>query len=182
EMPFDQCSMEQLAGDMLPSATKEQMVATGFHRNTSFNEEGGTNPEQFRVERTVDRTNTTGTVWLGLSVGCAQCHSHKYDPISHKEYYQFYAFFNSVDEPKLPLPTAEQAKRLKELNDEMAQVKKQPSAPKKTAQELAKLLADLEMETNGGWRVIYPKTVMAEQGAKLDVLEDRSVLASGRVG
>jgi len=75
DMPFDQFTIEQIAGDMLPNPTKDQIVATGFHRNTSFNEEGGTNPEQFRVERTVDRTNTTGTVWLGLSVGCAQCHT-----------------------------------------------------------------------------------------------------------
>ena len=92
DMPFDQFTIEQIAGDMLPNATHDQIVATGFHRNTSFNEEGGTNPEQFRVERTVDRTNTTGSVWLGLTVGCAQCHTHKYDPISHKEYYQLYAF------------------------------------------------------------------------------------------
>jgi hypothetical protein len=182
DMPFDQFTIEQLAGDMLPNPTRDQLVATGFHRNTSFNEEGGTNPEQFRVERTVDRTNTTGSVWLGLTVGCAQCHTHKYDPISHKEYYQFYAFFNSIDEPKLPLPAQAHAKRQQELNDELAQVTKQKSAAKKTPEELAKLLADLEKETNGGWRVIYPKTVMAEQGAMLDVLEDRSVLASGKIG
>jgi hypothetical protein len=182
DMPFDQFSIEQLAGDMLPGATKEQMVATGFHRNTSFNEEGGTNPEQFRVERTVDRTNATGTVWLGLSVGCAQCHTHKYDPISHKEYYQFYAFFNSMDEPKLSMPTPEQDRRMKELQTELAQARKEGTPKKVTSEEVEKLLADLETETNGGWRVIYPKTVMAEQGAKLDVLDDRSVLASSNLG
>jgi mono/diheme cytochrome c family protein len=180
DMPFDQFTIEQLAGDMLPKPTHDQIVATGFHRNTSFNEEGGTNPEQFRVERTVDRTNTTGTVWLGLSVGCAQCHTHKYDPISHKEYYQLYAFFNSMDEPKLSMPTAEQDKRMKDLQVELAKVKKidTPKTPKPA--EIEKLLTDLEMETNGGWRVIYPKTVMSEVGAKLDVLEDRSVLATGK--
>ena len=120
-MPFDQFTLEQLAGDMLPNATPDQQVATGFHRNTSFNEEGGTNPEQFRVERTVDRTNTTGAAWLGLTVGCAQCHTHKYDPISHKEYYQLYAFFNSMEEPKLSLATPQQEKRLKELTGELAE-------------------------------------------------------------
>ncbi len=182
DMPFDQFTIEQLAGDMLPNATRDQIIATGFHRNTSFNEEGGTNPEQFRVERTIDRANTTGAAWLGLTVGCAQCHSHKYDPISHREYYQFYAFFNSMEEPKLTLATPQQEKRMLELSIELAKAKKEPPPKKVTSAEIDKLLADLEKETNGGWRVIYPKTVMADQGAKLDVLDDRSVLASGNAG
>ncbi len=177
DIPFDQFTIEQLAGDMLPNASRDQIVATGFHRNTSFNEEGGTNPEQFRVERTVDRTNTTGSVWLGLTVGCAQCHTHKYDPISHKEYYQLYAFLNSMDEPKVSMPTPEQDKRMKELQAELAHAKKESTPKKISPGDVEKLLADLEKETNGGWRVIYPKTVMADK-AKLDVLEDRSVLAS----
>ncbi len=180
DMPFDRFTIEQIAGDMLPNATHDQIVATGFHRNTSFNEEGGTNPEQFRVERTVDRTNTTGTVWLGLSVGCAQCHTHKYDPITHKEYYQFYAFLNSMDEPKVSMPTPDQAKRLKELQADLAKAKREPK-PKQIAEgDVEKRLAELETETNGGWRVIYPKTVVSEVGAKLDVLDDRTVLASGK--
>ncbi len=103
DIPFDQFTTWQLAGDLLPNATLDQKVATGFHRNTSFNEEGGTDPEQFRVERTVDRTNTTGAVWLGLTVGCCQCHDHKYDPLSQKDYYRFYAFFDSCDEPTMPV-------------------------------------------------------------------------------
>ena len=103
DVPFDRFTIEQLAGDMLPNAAPSNKVATGFHRNTSFNEEGGTDPEQFRVERTVDRTNTTGAVWLGLTVGCAQCHDHKYDAFSQKDYYRLYAFFNSADEPTMPL-------------------------------------------------------------------------------
>ena len=103
DVPFDQFTIEQLAGDLLPNATTQQKVATGFHRNTSFNEEGGTDAEQFRVERTVDRANTTAAVWLGLTAGCAQCHDHKYDPVSQKDYYRLYAFFDSCDEPTLPL-------------------------------------------------------------------------------
>jgi uncharacterized protein DUF1553/uncharacterized protein DUF1549/cytochrome c len=95
DMPFDRFTIEQLAGDLLPGATKAQRVATGFHRNTLINEEGGVNAEQFRIEAAMDRTATTGTVWLGLTVGCAQCHSHKFDPIAHREYYQLFAFFNS---------------------------------------------------------------------------------------
>ncbi len=92
-LSFDRFVIEQLAGDLLPHPTLEQLVATGYHRNTLINEEGGTDPEQFRVEAVVDRINTTGTVFLGLTLGCAQCHDHKYDPISQREYYQLYAFF-----------------------------------------------------------------------------------------
>jgi len=95
DMPFDQFTVEQLAGDLLPNATKSQLVATAFHRNTLINEEGGTDKEQFRHEAVVDRVNTTGAVWLGLTVGCCQCHTHKFDPIPHREYYQFFAFFNN---------------------------------------------------------------------------------------
>jgi mono/diheme cytochrome c family protein len=182
DLPFDRFTIEQLAGDLLPNSTRDQLVATGFQRNTSFNEEGGTNPEQFRVERTIDRTNTAGAVWLGLTVGCAQCHNHKYDPITQKEYYQLYAFFNSTDEPKLPLPTPAQQARLKDLTAELAEAKKQPPPQAKTPAEIEILLAELENETNGGWQIIYPKTVMAEQGATFEVLEDRSVLAKGTVG
>ena len=108
DLPFDQFVLEQLAGDLVENASMEQKIATGFHRNTLVNEEGGTDPEQFRVEAVVDRVNTTGTVLLGLSVGCAQCHDHKYDPISQREYYQLFAFFNTCDEPKLEVPTPEQ--------------------------------------------------------------------------
>ncbi len=120
DKPFDQFVIEQIAGDMLTEATIDQRIATGFHRNTSFNEEGGTDPEQFRVESVVDRVNTTGVVFLGLTVGCAQCHEHKYDPISQREYYQLFAFLNNADEPKLDVPTAEQiAQGLVERRDEI---------------------------------------------------------------
>lgn len=101
DMPFDQFSIEQLAGDMLPAATDEQRIATGFHRNTQINQEGGIDPEQFRIESVVDRVGTTGTVWLGMTIACAQCHDHKFDPISHKEYYQLFAFLNNQSEPTL---------------------------------------------------------------------------------
>lgn len=116
-MPFDQFTIEQLAGDLLPNPSLEQYIATGFHRNTLINEEGGTDPEQFRVEAVVDRVNTTGTVFLGLTVGCCQCHDHKYDPLSQREYYQFYSFFNSTEflpgdqaAPRIDVPTYEQVR------------------------------------------------------------------------
>lgn len=95
DIPFDQFTIEQLAGDLLPTPTKSQLIASGFHRNTLINQEGGTDPEQFRTEAAMDRANTTGAVWLGLTVGCAQCHTHKYDPLTQREYYEFMAFFNS---------------------------------------------------------------------------------------
>jgi mono/diheme cytochrome c family protein len=129
DMPFDQFVVEQLAGDLLPNPTTDQLIATGFHRNTQINEEGGIDLEQFRVESIVDRVNTTGGVFLGLTVGCCQCHDHKFDPISQREYYELFAFFNSVDEPKLELPTPEQtAKR--------AEVQAKIDAAEKRLQEL----------------------------------------------
>jgi len=94
DLPFDRFTIEQIAGDLLPNATKAQLIASAFHRNTLINQEGGTDPEQFRNEEVVDRVNTTGAVWLGLTLGCAQCHTHKYDPISHREYFELFAFFN----------------------------------------------------------------------------------------
>ncbi|MEZ6133320.1 MAG: PSD1 and planctomycete cytochrome C domain-containing protein [Pirellulaceae bacterium] len=101
DMPFDQFTIEQLAGDLLPQATQSQRVATGFHRNTQINQEGGIDKEQFRIDSVFDRVATTGTVWLGLTVGCCQCHDHKFDPIQQREYYQLFAFFNNQDEPTL---------------------------------------------------------------------------------
>jgi Protein of unknown function (DUF1553)/Protein of unknown function (DUF1549)/Planctomycete cytochrome C len=103
DQPFDEFTIDQLAGDLRPNATLDQRVATGFHRNTPINQEGGIDLEQFRVESIIDRVNTTGTAFLGLTIGCVQCHDHKYDPISQKEYYQFFAFFNNCDEPDLPV-------------------------------------------------------------------------------
>ncbi len=103
-MPFDRFSIEQIAGDLLPAATVEQRVATGFLRNTLRNREGGVNPEQFLFEETVDRASTFGTVWLGLTVGCAQCHDHKYDPISQKDFYEIFAYFDNLDERHIYAP------------------------------------------------------------------------------
>ena len=104
DMPFDRFTVEQIAGDALPGASAEQRVATGFLRNGLKNREGGVKIEQFRFEETVDRTNTIGTVWLGLTVGCAQCHDHKYDPISQADYYRLFAFMNAIDEAEIAAP------------------------------------------------------------------------------
>lgn len=135
-MPFDQFTVEQLAGDLLPGATQSQRIASGFNRNHPVNFEGGAIPEEYHVEYVVDRVTTTGTVWLGLTLGCARCHDHKYDPISQKEFFKFFAFFNNVDEqgldgyrgnakPMLSLPNEEQREQLDRLTAEAAELEKQ---------------------------------------------------------
>ena len=104
DMPFDRFTTHQIAGDLLPDATVHQRVATGFYRNTLKNREGGVNVEEFRFEEVVDRTNTVATVWLGLSLECARCHDHKYDPLTQKDYYRLFAFFNGLDEVDIDAP------------------------------------------------------------------------------
>lgn len=125
--PFDQFSIEQLAGDLLPNPTQDQLIATAFHRNTMTNTEGGTDAEEFRVAAVKDRVATTFQGWMGLTVGCAQCHTHKFDPITHDEYYQLFAVFNhtadanrSDEEPALPLPTLEEGEVLARIRAEIA--------------------------------------------------------------
>jgi hypothetical protein len=109
DMPFDRFTIEQLAGDLLPAPSPLQILATAFHRQTLTNTEGGTDKEQFRVEAVFDRTETTATVWLGLTVGCARCHNHKFDQISNEEYYRLFAFFNNGDETNADVPISEEA-------------------------------------------------------------------------
>ncbi|WP_395737769.1 DUF1549 and DUF1553 domain-containing protein [Prosthecobacter sp.] len=130
DKPFDQFTLEQLAGDMLAKPSREQLIATGFHRNTQINQEGGIDKEQFRIESIFDRVATTGTVWLGLTIGCAQCHDHKFDAISQREYYQLFAFLNNQDEPTMPVPDPGQD--LDKLKAEHTQVLKQIDAHIKT--------------------------------------------------
>jgi hypothetical protein len=107
DLPFDQYTIEQVAGDLLPGATIEQRTATGFFRNTMLNEEGGIDPLEYRFYAMRDRVGMTGTAWLGITLHCAQCHTHKYDPISHREYYELMAFLNNADEPDMDLPSPE---------------------------------------------------------------------------
>ena len=130
-MPFDQFTVEQLAGDLLPNATLDQRIATAFNRNHRTNSEGGIIPEEYQVEYVVDRVDTTGTVFMGMTVGCARCHSHKYDPIPHKDYYQLFSYFNNIAEngkgrrignsaPMMKAPVPEQAAELKRLDAQLA--------------------------------------------------------------
>ncbi len=126
-MPFDRFTIEQIAGDLLPAATLDQTIASAFHRNHRTNAEGGIVDEEFRVEYVADRVETTATVWLGLTIGCARCHDHKYDPISQKDYYRLFAYFNRVperglvynwgnDDPIVKAPTPDQQRRLQQLD------------------------------------------------------------------
>lgn len=133
-MPFDEFTIQQLAGDLLPGAGIPHKIASGFNRNTRFNEENGADPEEFVIRYNVDRTNTLGQVWLGMTLGCAECHSHKYDPISQKEYYQLFAYFTGIKEPEktglhnvplppiLKMPSAVQAKTMAKLEKEQARL------------------------------------------------------------
>jgi hypothetical protein len=167
DMPFDQFTIEQIAGDLLPNATVDQKVATGFHRNTMINEEGGIDVEEFRFASLVDRVATTGTVWLGMTIQCAQCHSHKYDPISQREYYQFLAFLNNADEPDLDIPDPTILARRQELEA-----------------EARRLESDLENQFPADdpawtWTPFDVAKAVSNKGATLSVQKDRSVLASG---
>ncbi len=143
DLPFDQFTMEQLAGDLLPNPTKSQLIATGFHRNTLINQEGGSDREQFRVEAALDRVNTTGAVWLGLTVGCAQCHTHKFDPITHREYYELFAFFNSAQDANDRGPTIEVRRGEVFGNPEILPAESHPLSKN----ELAKLRTEWEDAT-----------------------------------
>jgi len=178
DVPFDQFTIEQLAGDLLPNATLEQKVATGFLRNSMVNEEGGVDPEQFRVEAIVDRIDTLGKAFLGLTVNCAQCHNHKYDPISQKEYYQLFAFLNSDDEPQLEVPSAEQqAKRaailkiIAEIEDRLL------SSTNDFHERMAGWETEMK-ELERDWIVLDPSAYYGAVGTKFTKLKDGSLLAT----
>lgn len=154
-LPFDQFTIEQLAGDLLPNPTRQQRIATGFNRNHRINDEDGIIPEEFRIEYVVDRVETTATVWLGLTMGCARCHTHKYDPISQTEFYQFFAFFNNIAEegrghgnsaPLLPLLSEDQERQLAELERQLAELERQLAElkPPVAASQTTDASADLQ--------------------------------------
>ncbi len=177
DLPFDQFTVEQIAGDLLPNATAMQKLATAFHRQTLTNTEGGTDKEQWRVEACFDRTETTGAVWLGLTVGCARCHSHKYDAISQREYYQLFAAFNNGDEetsivPKSPEEVAAYAKAKAAHDAEIAEV------AAKLRAEQAKL-----GEAFATWesKVQAALAESTAQPLKLHVLDELKVASDGNV-
>jgi mono/diheme cytochrome c family protein len=196
DMPFDQFTIEQIAGDMLPNPTENQRIATGFHRNTMVNQEGGIDPEENRFEILADRVNTTSTVWLGNTLGCAQCHNHKYDPLTQKDYYRMMAFFDNaeyqvayqtagedssryISEPQLNLPTPEQDAKRKVLDDEIRQLEaKLKTQTPELALEQARWERGLLLEQKQ-WSVLNPLKSESTGGASLNLLEDGSILVSG---
>ncbi|MGO9274024.1 MAG: DUF1553 domain-containing protein [Terriglobia bacterium] len=195
DMSFKEFTIEQIAGDMLPHPSTEQLIATGFHRNTLLNQEGGVDKEEARFETLVDRVNTTAAVWLGSTLGCAQCHNHKFDPFTQKDYYRMMAFFDSnanykledfgggegfVWEPSLELPTPDQAKQAQELRAQISQLQKvlDTSTPEIDAAQ-ATWEQDL-LRAEKDWSVLRPSHAVSQGGATLKLLEDQSVLATGK--
>ena len=182
DRPFDEFTIEQIAGDLIPGASIDQKVATGFHRNTMINEEGGIDVEEFRFASIVDRVQTTGTVWLGLTIGCAQCHSHKYDPISQREYYRFFAFLNNADEPEIELPDPAIRARRAAVEKEIARleaglVDHDPSdGPGRFRNKVAAWQDSIKPVH---WTVLAPTRLASKKHATMTVLPDRSVLVTG---
>ncbi len=187
-MSFDEFTIEQLAGDLLPEATQQQKVATGFHRNTMTNTEGGTDNEEFRYEAVVDRVNTTMAVWMGTTFGCAQCHNHKYDPITTREYYQLMAFLNSTrdadlddENPTIRVFKPGQEQKLGKLR-EAAKTADQAYQAAAAKPEIAKALEAWETTSAASltnWTVIDPTTFTSIGGATLAKTASKSIQASG---
>ena len=180
DLPYDRFVVEQIAGDLLPGATQQQMVATGYLRNSMVNEEGGTDPEQFRMEALFDRMDAIGKGILGLTIQCAQCHSHKYDPLTHEQYYSLFAFLNNADEAKVAVYTPEDAQVRQAVLDEIRSIEDElmESNPDWQAQ-----MASWERETRGSqpeWTVLHPEVDDLSTGGQRYLLQsDGSLLAQG---
>ncbi len=197
DMPFDQFSIKQLAGDMLPNAAPDDLIATGFHRNTMLNEEGGIDPLEFRFHAMTDRVATTSTVWLGLTLSCAQCHTHKYDPILHTDYYRVLGLLNNADEPDYAIPSPENAGTrdtlLTQIRAAEAALAEKfaftpspgdplPHAEQRTA-ALQKRFAGWDASETAKavpWQIVPPSEWHSNL-ARLQVLPDGSILADGDV-
>ena len=193
DMPFDRFTVEQIAGDMLPGATREQIIASGFHRNAMTNEEGGIDPEEAHHEVLVDRVNTTATVWLSTTLACAQCHDHKYDPFTQKDYYRLMAFFTNTDyevrklgdgtkfsETMIDVPTPEQEANRKTIQAEIDRVNEELKT-QTPALDRAQVLWETSMrrEAAARWSTLIPQRVTATSHAVLTASPDGSVVASG---
>ena len=185
-LPYDRFTAEQLAGDLLPDATRDQLVATAFHRNTMTNVEGGTDDEEFRVVAVKDRANVTAQVWMGLTMGCAQCHTHKYDPITQREYYSFYAFFDQTEDadrndeaPVLDVWTKEREAQRAPLRAKIAELQD------RLKQDTPELLARRDAWARDAlarwsqWVVLDPQSYASAGGAEVAEQPDHSLLVSG---
>jgi len=180
DLPFDQFTVEQLAGDLIPNPTVDQMVATGFLRNSMMNQEGGIEPEQFRIEAMIDRMDAVGKAWLGLTIACAQCHNHKFDPISQKDYYQLFAFLNSDNEPIVEVPTEAQDKARAEVR---AKVRRQEDKLMTDTTNLVERMAAWEKSianAAGDWTVLDPAE-WHNFATKYEEQSDHSLLGGGDI-
>jgi len=193
-MPYDQFTIEQLAGDLLPNATTDQLIASGFNRMNQLTAEGGAQPGEYRAKYGADRVRAIGSVWLGATLGCAECHDHKFDPISTKEFYQFTAFFADIKErgvyvtgeqwdPRLPLPTQEEIEALEALDVQIAQLDRvlneNTPALVESQREWEVGLCATAGEWSDSWQPSYPIEVRSEGGATMTVLDDATVIATG---
>jgi hypothetical protein len=178
DLPFNEFAIEQLAGDMLPNATLDQKVATGFFRNSMLNEEGGVDPEQFRNEAIIDRMDTLGKSFLGLTVNCCQCHNHKYDPIAQKEYYQLFAFLNNDDEPEMEVPSKEQQQQRDAIKKKIAAIDDELIAKNSDLPEKMETWEKQMRDIAGDWEVLDPEKYYGAVGTKFTKLKDKSLLAT----
>jgi hypothetical protein len=185
-LPFDEFTIQQLAGDLLPDATPQQRLATGFNRNHGITIEGGIIDEEYRTEYVMDRLVTTSAVWMGLTMGCARCHDHKYDPISQKEFYGLYAFFNQVPErgmngfapqEKISSPLADT--RLKELSSELESLKAELAQPLDIEKHLEPWAKEIALSSQTDWQILAPESTKSSGGSTFTKLDDDSVLVGG---
>ena len=185
-MPFDEFTIQQLAGDLLPDATPNQRLATGFNRNHGITIEGGIIDEEYRTEYVMDRLVTTSAVWMGLTMGCARCHDHKYDPISQKEFYQLYSFFNQVPErgmrgfapqEKIPSPLADE--HLKRLSSELETLQAELKKPLDVEEHLNTWAKTITSSEETGWQILSPESMKSSGGSTLTKQEDKSILVGG---
>jgi len=184
--PFDQFTIDQLAGDLLPNPTLEQRIATGFNRNTKINDEGGGDAEEYRVKAVKDRVATVGTAWLGLTLNCAECHTHKYDPISHDEYYQFYAFFNNTTDggnydpaPTVEVPKPDLSDSVNYVSNRLAQTKRDLVAAEQNLPAEQKQWEKLVAKKADVWRVLNLTNAFSNGGSSYTNLPDGSLLGFG---
>lgn len=194
-MPFDQFTVEQLAGDMLPNPERSQILATGFNRNHRINDEGGVIAAEYAVEYVVDRIDTTSTVWLGLTMGCCRCHDHKYDPLPQQDFYNMFALFNNVPEkgkdgrsgyslPILDFPNAEVGEQLATLRNQLSALQSELESAASSADDLQlawkqQLKKEFDVTTETSWRLLSPATVKGTGKVQFKSLPDGSFLRTG---
>ena len=178
DLPYNEFVIEQIAGDLIPNATLDQHIATGFLRNSMLNQEGGIEPEQFRIEAMIDRMDCIGKSILGLTIQCAQCHNHKFDPIAQREYYQLFAFLNNDDEPFIEVPTAEQQKQRDELLSKVRSLEEKAMMDSTNLTEQMTQWEKAAADAEGNWIVLDPAE-WHDFATKYEKQSDKSLLGGG---